>query len=154
MPFPSVALADSDATIDASLNAELLADGSWGIGVFLIPEFLFAEMGMPEDATLEDRAIAFFAPDPDDNPEGYVLGEVVAVTLDDGTPAVQIAVSGNTEDNLGIFFEVTDGIYAIAPLLTAPGGATDELIEKWWACVNSIEFTGTLEDIMAGMGGE
>lgn len=151
MPFPSVGFGDSNETIEQSLAAELLDAGQWGIGIVFIPGFLFTEMGMPEDAPLVDLAIAFTAPEPD-NAEGALLGDVEEITLDDGTPAIMIEGPGETEDNLVVFFEITDGVYVFTSLLSAPDGQTDEMFDMFWATINSLEFIGTAEDMMMGMG--
>ncbi len=154
LPIPSVGMTDSDETMENTMTATLLEESSWGLGVLFIPDFLFAEMGMPEDASLTDLALAFSAPDPDNNPEGYVVGDITELTLNDGTPAVQVEVSGETEDNLVVFFEITEGVYANVALLTAPDGVTDTVLEYFWLTVNSVEFTGSVDDILAGMSGE
>lgn len=152
LPFPSVAFGDSEQTMDMSMAAEVLEDGAWGIGIIFVPGGMFTQMGLPEDATLLDKAIAFSAPEPE-NAEGYTMGEAMDVTLEDGTPAVQIEGNGETEDNLIIFFEATDDVYALVPLLTAVDGRTDEMIADWMDTVNSINFTGTADDVMASLGG-
>ncbi len=151
MPLPSVAFTDSQQTSDMSGAAQVLEPGAWGIGVLFIPGGFFEEMGMPAEATLMDRAIAFTSPGPDDA-EGTVVAGSTEITLDDGTPAVQIDGQGETEDNLVVFYEVTDDVYALVPLLSAVDGRTDEMIDKWWATVNSIEYTASADDTMAVVG--
>ncbi len=149
-PFPSVALADSDATIDLSVAAQPVPEGGWGIATMFIPAAFFAQMGLPADASLSDLAMVF-APQPD-NAEGAEVVSVSEIALSDGTPAFQRVNAGVTEDNFTLFYEVADGVYVLAALLSSPGGRTDTMVEAFMMSVNSIAFTGTVEDIMAGMG--
>lgn len=151
-PFPSVALADIDATIDLSAAAQPVLEGGWGIGVMFIPEAFFLQVGMPADASLSDLAMVF-APQPE-NAEGVEVIGMSEITLADGKTAIQGEASGVTEDNLSIFYEAADGVYVLAALLSSPGGRTDAMVEAFMMTVNSIEFTGTEDAILAGMGGE
>jgi hypothetical protein len=151
-PFPSVGLADTDATTDLSAVGQPVPAGGWGIGVMFIPEAFLVQMGMPADASLSDLAMVF-TPQPG-NAEGSEVVSVSEITLADGTAAIEFTTAGVTEDGVTLFYEVTDGVYVLAALLLSPGGRTDALVEALMQTVDSIEFTGTVEDIMAGMGGE
>jgi hypothetical protein len=151
-PFPSVGLADSDETTGLSSVGQPVPEGGWGIGLMFIPEAFLLQMGMPADASLSDLAMVF-APQPG-NAEGSEVVSVREITLADGTAAIEFTTAGVTEDGVTLFYEVTDGVYVLAALLLSPGGRTDAMVEAFMKTVESIEFTGTLEDIMAGMGGE
>ena len=151
-PFPSVALADSEATIDLSGAAQPVPEGGWGIGVMFIPAAFFTQMGMPADASLNDLAM-LVAPQPG-NEEGAEVVSISEVALADGRAAIERVVAGATEDNVSIFYEAGEGVYALAALLSSPGGRTDAMVVAFMLTVNSIEFTSTVEAIIAGMGGE
>lgn len=153
MPLPSVGFGDREETITMSSAAQMLDPGAWGIGVVFVPAALFAQMGMPADAPLLDLALAFVTPDPD-NAEGAELIGSYEITLADGTPAIRADAAGVTEDNVAIFFEAADGVYALVALLSSVGGRTDAMLDDALALANSIEFTGTVEGILAGLGGE
>lgn len=149
-PFPSVGLADTDETTDLSSAGQPVPEGGWGIGVMFIPEAFLLQMGIPADAPLSDLAMVF-APQPG-NAEGSEVVSVSEISLADGTTAIEITTAGVTEDGVSIFYEAADGVYVLAALLLSPGGRTDALVEDFIRTVNSIEFTGTVENIMAGMG--
>lgn len=151
-PFPSVGLADTDETTDLSSAGQPVPEGGWGIGVMVIPEAFLLQMGMPADASLNDLAMVF-APQ-SDNAEGSEVVSVSEITLADGTAAIETTTAGVTEDGVSIFYEAADGVYVLAALLLSPDGRTDALVDDFMRTVNSIEFTGTVEDLMAGMGGE
>jgi hypothetical protein len=150
-PLPSVAFADSDVTIDLSVAAQPVPEGGWGIAAMLLPAAFFAQMGLPADASLSDLAMVF-APQPD-NAEGAEVVSVSEITLADGTAAIQRVSAGVTEDNFTLFYEVADGVYVLAALLSSPGGRTDAMVEEFMMSVNSIAFTGTADAILAGMSG-
>lgn len=117
-----------------------------------IPAAFFTQMRMPGDASLSDLAMVF-APQPD-SAEGAELIAVDEITLADGTVAIQGEAAGVTEDNLSLFYEAADDVYVLAALLSSPGGRTDEMVESFMMTVNNIEFQGTAEAILAGMGVE
>lgn len=152
LPFPSVAFADSNATLDLSTAAQLVPEGGWGIAAMFIPEAFFTAMGMPEDTPLIDRAMVFSPQE--GNAEGLVVAATNEITLANGAPAIQAQGAGETEDTYVVFTQVGDGLYVMVSMISAPNGRTAEMVEGLMTVVNSIEFTGTLEDIMAGMGGE
>lgn len=152
LPFPSVGFADSDETLDLSISAQLVPEGGWGIAVMFIPEAFFTTMGMPEDAPLIDRATAFTPQE--GNAEGLVVATINEIALANGAPAIQAEGAGETEDTYVVFTQVSDGLYVMVSMISAPGGRTAEMVEALMTVVNSIEFTGTLEDILAGMSGE
>jgi hypothetical protein len=151
-PFPSVGFGDTDATIDQSTASQPVPEGGWGIAVMVIPAAFFTQMGMPADASLSDLAMVF-APEPD-NAEGAEVIGISEITLPNGITAVQREVAGVTEDNISLLYEAGDGVYVLAALLSSPGGRTDAMVETFMLTVNSIEFTGTVEVILAGMSGE
>lgn len=152
LPFPSVAFANSDETLDLSTAAQLVPEGGWAIAAIFIPEAFFTAMGMPEDAPLIDRATVFSPQE--DNAEGLVVAAINEITLANGAPAIQAEGAGETEDTYVVFTQVGDGLYVMVSMISAPGGRTTEMVDGLMTVVNSIEFTGTLEDIMAGMDGE
>ena len=148
-PFPSVALADSDTTIDLSTASQPVPEGGWGIAVMFIPAAFFSQAGLPADASLSDLAMVF-APQPD-NAEGAEVVSVSEVSLSDGTTAIQRVTAGVTEDNVSLFYEAGDSVYVLAALLSSPGGRTDAMSESFMMTVNSIEFTGTADAMLAAM---
>lgn len=152
LPFPSVGFADSDETLDLSTAAQLVPEGGWGIAAIFIPEAFFTAMGMPEDAPLIDRATVF-APQ-EGNAEGLVVAAINEITLANGVPAIQAEGAGETEDTYVVFTQVDEGLYVMVSMISAPGERTAEMVDGLMAVVNSIAFTGTVEAILAGMGGE
>lgn len=152
LPFPSVAFADSNETLDLSTTAQLVPEGGWGIAAMFIPEAFFTAMGMPEDAPLIDRAM-FFSPQ-EGNAEGLAVAAINEITLANGAPAIQAEGAGETEDTYVVFTQVSDGLYVMVSMISAPGGRTAEMVDGLMTVVNRIEFTGRLEDIIAGMDGE
>jgi hypothetical protein len=153
MPFPSVGFADSEETLTKSSAAEVVPEGGWGIGVILVPAAFFAGMGMPADAPLSDLAIALFTPEPG-NAEGAEIVGIEEITLSNGKPAIRGEAKGATEDNLSLFFELEEGLYALVALVAAVDGVTEAMAVDMLAVANSLTFTGSLEDVLAGMGGE
>jgi plastocyanin len=153
MPFPSVGFADSEETLTKSSAAEVVPGGGWGIGVILVPAAFFAGMGMPADAPLSDLAIALFTPEPG-NAEGAEIVGIEEITLSNGKPAIRGEAKGATEDNLSLFFELEEGLYALVALVAAVDGVTEAMAVDMLAVANSLTFTGSLEDVLAGMGGE
>lgn len=151
-PFPSVGFGDTDATIDLSTASQPVPEGGWGIAVMVIPAAFFTQIGMPADASLSDLALVF-APEPD-NAEGAEVIGIGEITLPNGITAARREVAGVTEDNISLLYEAVDGVYVLAALLSSPGGRTDAMVETFMRTVNSIEFTGTVEAMMAGMGSE
>jgi len=155
-PFPNYAFSSSAEVNELSLNYEPLPADGWGFGVLFFPSAMFADMGLSDDASLADMATAWNTMMIGDDPElASVLDAMVveSVTLDSGMEVAQVDMPAETEDNLVVFFEPTDGVIGLVSLLTAPGARTDEQIEHQRALVNSIEFKGSLEDMMAGMNG-
>lgn len=150
LPFLSVGFADSEATLNASTKAQAIPPGGWGLAIMFIPSFFFTEMGMPADAPLMDLA-KVFAPQPG-NAEGTKSISTDEIMLADGRSAVRGQSVGTTEDSLTIFFEVADGVYALAALVSAPSGRTEAMADALMTTVNSVVFTGSLEDLKAGMG--
>lgn len=150
LPFPSIAFAISDETLDLSTAAQLVPEGGWGIAAMFIPEAFFTTMGMPEDASLIDRATVFSPQE--GNAEGLAVAAINEITLANGAPAIQAEGAGETEDTYVVFTQAGDGLYVMVSMISAPGGRTAEMVDGLMTVVNSIEFTGTLEDTMAGMG--
>lgn len=146
MPFPNVAFAP-DADIQSRSLTGTLQPDDWGVGLLFFPASFYAEMGLPADMTLVERATAM-----DENP-AFSQEEI---TLADGTPAVLVDYRDDpedalNEDNLVIFFEAAEGVYALTALLTPTDGRTDAYVESLTAVANSIEFTGTEADVLAEM---
>lgn len=151
LPFPSVAFANSDETLDLSTAAQLVPEGGWGIAAMFIPETFFTAMEMPEDAPLIDRATVFFPQE--DNAEGLVVAAINEITLANGAPAIQAEGAGETEDTYVVFMQMGDGLYVMVSMISAPGGRTAEMVDGLMTVVNSIEFTGTVDAVMPGMNG-
>lgn len=152
LPFPSVAFADSDETLELSTAAQLVPEGGWGIAAMFIPEAFFTAMGMPEDAPLIDRATVFSPQE--GNAEGLVVAAINEITLANGAPAIQAEGAGEMEDTYVVFTQAGDGLYVMVSMISAPGGRTAEMVDGVMMMVNSITFTGTVEAILADMGGE
>ncbi|HRL11380.1 MAG TPA: hypothetical protein PKX07_05845 [Aggregatilineales bacterium] len=152
LPFPSVGFADTEDTLTKSLAAEIVPDGGYGIAVMLLPEAFFTSMGLPADAPLSDLA-QVFAPEPG-NAEGLEVASLESITLPNGTEAVRAAGKGVTEDTQVLFFELADGLYTMVSMVTAVGGRTEAMEADLVAVATSLVFTGSLEDVLAGMGGE
>jgi hypothetical protein len=150
-PFPSVGFGDTDATIDLSTASQPVPEGGWGIAVMVIPAAFFTQIGMPADASLSDLAMVF-APEPD-NAEGAEVIAIGEITLPSGITAARREVAGVTEDNIVLLYEAADGVYILGALLSSPGGRTDAMVESFMMSINSIEFTGMAEAMMAGMNG-
>lgn len=148
LPVPNLALVVDEGLAQRSAEASLRED-DWGMAVIFFPRPFFTQMGADEDATLTDLFVAatLGAVSPDD---------VEIVLLEDGNEAAQggdegITNSEDTEDNLLVLFEATNDVYVLVSLLTANGQRTDPLVAKWWTTVNSIEFNGTVDDVMTIM---
>lgn len=154
MPFPNIPLANSQAVADLSFAGEPVPEGGWGIAAIFLPKVMFAEMGIAEDADILEIANAYTALQL--SSEDAEIPDAQLTSLYDGTDVAQIDMTGiiSTEDNLVVMYEISDGVIALASLLSASDGRTDEMVESWWLTVNSMQFTGTADDLMMGMDGE
>jgi hypothetical protein len=134
-----------------------IAMGDWGIAVLFFPKAMFAPMGVAADAPILDVANAWaqmfltgdgsmtFQPDP--------------VILDSGAEAILMTGRGEddgaggpaAEDNYLMLFEITDGVIALTTIVSAVDGRTPEMEALHLAVTNSIEFTGTAENVLALM---
>jgi hypothetical protein len=152
LPFPSVGFADTEDTMTKSLAAEIVPDGGYGIAVMLLPAAFFTSMGLPADAPMTELVMVF-APEPG-NAEGLEQGSLETITLPNGVEAIRRAAEGVTEDTQSLFFEVSDGLYAMVSMVTAVDGRTETMEADLVAVATSLVFTGSLEDVLAVMGGE
>lgn len=155
-PFPNYGFSSSPEVNELSLNGEPLPADGWGFGVLFFPRAMFTDMGLSEDASLTDIATAWNTMMMGDEPElTAMLDEMMfeSITLGNGMEAIQVEMPGETEDNLVVFFEPTDGVIGLVSLLTAPSARTDEQMAQQVALIESIEFTGTAENLMSGMDG-
>lgn len=159
LPFPSVALSSSLDIFSRSATPPYppIAMGDWGIAVIFFPKAMFAQMGVAADAPILDVANAWaqmfltgggsitFQPDP--------------VILDSGAEAIVITGRGEDdgaggpppEDNYLMLHEIADGVIVLTTIVSAVDGRTPEMEALHLALTNSIEFTGTAEDVLAMM---
>lgn len=159
LPFPAAAFTSSVAILSRATTPPYtpIAMGDWGIAVIFFPKAMFAPMGVAADAPILDVANAWaqmslsasgsttFQPDP--------------VILDSGAEAIVITGRGADdgaggpppEDNYLMLHEITDGVIALTTIVSAVDGRTPEMEALHLVVTNSIEFTGTAEDVMAMM---
>ena len=77
-----------------------------------------------------------------------VVGEIQTTTFEDGREAAYAQVQfPDQSDDIYIVFEVADGAYAIVDYFTAPGELSDEQIQTAMDIAQSVQFTGTAEDL-------
>jgi hypothetical protein len=157
LPFPAVAFTSSVAILARSTTPPYtpIEMGDWGIAVIFFPKAMFAPMGVAADAPILDVANAWaqmsltgsftFQPDP--------------VILDSGAEAIVIIGRGEDdgaggpppEDNYLMLYEIADGVIVLTTIVSAVDGRTPEMEALHLALTNSIEFTGTAEDVLATM---
>jgi cytochrome c5 len=76
-----------------------------------------------------------------------VAGEVQTIDFEDGRQAAWATVEyPNESSDAYLLFEVSEGVYAIVDVFTAPGELTQELLDLTVAIAQSVQFTGTPED--------
>jgi hypothetical protein len=81
------------------------------------------------------------------------------VILDSGAEAIVIIGRGEDdgaggpppEDNYLMLYEIADGVIVLTTIVSAVDGRTPEMEALHLALTNSIEFTGTAEDVLATM---
>ncbi len=157
LPFPSVAFSSSLDIFNRPTTPPYapVAMGDWGIAVIFFPKAMFAPMGVAADAPILDVGNAWaqmsltgtftFQPDP--------------VILDSGAEAIVITGRGDddgaggppAEDNYLMLYEIADGVIVLTTIVSAVDGRTDDMVAAHLALTNSIEFTGTAEDVLAMM---
>jgi hypothetical protein len=159
MLFPSVVLSSS-LDILSRPNTPPYAPvimGDWGIAVIFFPKAMFEPMGVAADAPILDVWTAWTAMFLDEG--GTTTIEPTPMILDSGAEAIVWAGRGAddgaggppAEDNYLMLFEITDGVVVLTALLSAVDGRTPEMEALHLALTNSIEFTGTAEDVLATM---
>jgi hypothetical protein len=161
-PFPNVLLLATPGLfnrVDTSLEPpwQPIAMGDWGVAVIFLPKAMFAEMGVAADAPILDVANAWATMSLDAN--GVINFQPDAMLLDSGAAAIVITGRGSDdgaggpppEDNYLMLHEITDGVIALTTIVSAVDGRTPEMEALHLAITNSIQFTGTAEDVMAMM---
>ncbi|HEX3049509.1 MAG TPA: hypothetical protein VHP83_02560 [Aggregatilineaceae bacterium] len=98
-----------------------------------------AEPGM--DATEEPMAEGTA------EPSDVTVSEIEAVDFEDGRQAFLAEVNSSYGDDAYLMFEVSEGVFAVVDVFTAPGELTDELVQTGAAVAESIQFTGTADDL-------
>lgn len=157
LPFPSVAISSS---LDIFLRPPAppytpIAMGDWGIAVIFFPKAMFAPMGIAADAPILDVANAWAQM----SLTGSFTFQPDSVILDSGAEAIVITGRGEDdgaggpppEDNYLMLHEIANGVIVLTTIVSAVDGRTTEMEALHLALTNSIEFTGTVEDILAMM---
>jgi hypothetical protein len=122
--------------------------GEWGIAVFFFPKPMFAQMGVPADASITEIGEAWTKANVDQGTPRVLP----PVTLANGKLAFLVTGSSpGQEDNYMMLHETAEGVIVLTALLSAVDGRTDEMIAAHLALTNSIKFTGTVEDILKMM---
>ena len=156
-PVPMAIFMSSPDMFDRSTTPPYtpLAMGEWGMAVVFFPKAMFLQMGVAEDASLIDLATAYEA---SFGESGQTTIEPHLVTLENGAEAVVMAGRGDdgaggppVEDLYLMLHEIADGVILMTTVVSAVDGRTDEMIAAHLALTNSVEFSGTADEILAGM---
>ncbi len=154
---PGVMMANSDDALAGMMADETdtnLAEGESGIAVLLLPVDLLAFMGieMPTaDKPLDILAVAdaFFAStmgsDEEDTAE---ISKAEEIELSDEITGGYITVKDTDVEGAMIVFELKDGVLAIVFGGAYPGEFTDEFNNTLVAVAQSLDYTGTGDDLM------
>jgi hypothetical protein len=157
IPFPGVALTSS---ADIFLRSQTppytpVAVGDWGVAIILFHEAMFMQMGVAEDASLIDLATTWHS---SFGPNARFTIEPHLITLENDKEAVVFGSIGDdgaggppVEENYLMLHEIAEGVIALTALLSAVDGRTEDMIAAHLAMTNSLEFTGTAEDLLATM---
>jgi hypothetical protein len=160
IPFPNVFLVSSPSLVTRVVTEvepphTPIEVGDWGIAVLFFPKMMFMQMGAAEDASLIDLATTWHGTF---GPSSRFTFEPEMITLANGKEAVRFGSIGDdgaggppVEDNYLMLHEITDGVIAITTIISAVDGRTPEMEALHLAVTNSIEFTGTAEDVLAMM---
>lgn len=158
LPFPSVVFSSSLDIFNRPATPPYapIAMGKWGIAVIFFPKAMFAPMGVAANAPILDVANAWVAMST--SPTATTTFQPDPVILDSGAEAILVTGRGDDgaggpppEDNYLMLHEITDGVIALTTIVSAVDGRTPEMEAMHLALTNSIEFTGTAEDVLAMM---
>ncbi len=152
VPFPTIALASNQEILDKSLDFEPLPEGEIGIAMMLVPGAMFAEMGATPDTPLEELLGIFMVGlgDEEMDPEAMQAeAEITTFTLANGKAAAQTFSGIETEDYELMLVDMGDGVYLFAPQILAVDYRDAELEAQVDAALESFEFTGSVDDLMA-----
>ncbi len=159
MLFPSVIFSSSLDILSRPPTPPYapIAMGDWGIAVIFFPKAMFAPMGVAADAPILDVANAWAQMLL--SPDGIINFQPDPVILDSGAEAILITGRGPDdgaggpppEDNYLMLHEIADGVIVLTTIVSAVDGRTPEMEAMHLAVTNSLEFTGTAEDILAMM---
>jgi hypothetical protein len=161
LPFPSVILASSYTLVTHVATSVTppwtpVEMEDWGVAVIFFPKAMFAPMGVAADAPILDVANAWVAMST--SPTATTTFQPDPVILDNGAEAIVVTSRGDdgaggpaVEDNYLMLHEITNGVIALTTIVSAVDGRTDDMIAVHLALTNSIEFTGTAEDVLAMM---
>ena len=112
-----------------------------GEGEMAATEEAGMEMGEGEMAATEEAGM-------DMGMEAPVVGEIQTVEFEDGRVAAWAPVEyPNASSDAYLVFEVGDGIYSVVNVYAAPGELTQDLIDTTIQVAQSIQFTGTADDL-------
>jgi len=105
-----------------------------------------AEMEATEEAAMEATEEAEMTEEPMMAPP--VAGEIMPLEFEDGRQAAWVSVEyGEESSDAYIMFQLDDGIYAVVNVYAASGELTDELIDTAVQIAQSVQFTGTVDDL-------
>ncbi len=155
LPFPNVLLVSSHTLVTrvaTSVNPPWtpIEMGDWGVAVIFFPKAMFMQMGAAPDAPILEVANAWVAMS---IPEDAPTFQPDPVILDSGAEAIVITNHGDdgVEDQYLMLHEITDGVIALTTIVSAVDGRTPEMEAMHLAITNSLEFTGTADDVLAMM---
>lgn len=101
------------------------------------------------DEAAEDESETESSDEPPMEMTPPVVGEIESAEFEDGRPVAWARVEYPGEsDDIYLLFELGDGIYAVVNYFTAPGELTDEQIELGMRIAESVQFTGTADDLV------
>ena len=105
------------------------------------------EMAATEEA-MESEMAATEEAGMDMGMEAPVVGEIQTVEFEDGRVAAWAPVEyPNASSDAYLIFEVGDGIYSVVNVYAAPGELTEDTIATAVQVAQSIQFTGTADDL-------
>ncbi|MBL8164546.1 MAG: hypothetical protein JNJ61_21330 [Anaerolineae bacterium] len=155
LPFPSVVFSSSLDIFNRPTAPPYapIAMGDWGVAVIFFPKAMFAPMGVAADAPILDVANAWAQMSLSEADPANVTFLPDPVILDSGAEAIVIIgdADDGVEDQYLMLHEITDGVIVLTTIVSAVDGRTDDMVAAHLALTNSIEFTGTAEDVLAMM---
>jgi hypothetical protein len=164
---PGITLSNDEALLDPAAADQEAESGQIRIQAAFFPTDFLALMGVALDdeslseadkLTLITQTLMTNAQDPNSTPDPEsgdpVFGEAFELELEDETLLALIPVTQESNNAEGYFtaFEVAEGIYVIANIGAFTDEMTDETRDLAIEILKSIEFTGTVEDLMAAYG--